>query len=127
MFVQCPLCRNPMGLTFPLLQEHLERNHYIFTSAEVLAANMFSNNLAKQDVLIILKEFDEKNAAIQHMERDRIASSHILSQKDVTIRELELMLAATKTKASKRIQDQLKEILELTGRNASLAHEMEIL
>eukprot|EP00092_Neocalanus_flemingeri_P039237 GFUD01042715.1.p1 GENE.GFUD01042715.1~~GFUD01042715.1.p1 ORF type:complete len:406 (+),score=109.95 GFUD01042715.1:46-1218(+) len=117
MFMQCPLCRNPMGLSYPLLTEHLMRNHHLLTSAAVLAANMFANIRANAEVWVILKEFDEKSAAIEHLEKNKIAA-------DVEIRELEKMLAATKTEAFQKNEDQNTKIRKLTCRNASLASEM---
>ena len=63
-------------------------------SAPVLAANMFANSDAYQEATIILKEFDQKNVAIEHMEKNKMATLQILSQKDLRIEALTKELIA---------------------------------
>jgi len=90
----CLCCGEEVILTIPHVTEHLQRRHNILASAPVLAANMFVNNQACQEVTIILKEFDQKNAAIDHMEKNKMAMLQILSQKDLRIAALTKELVA---------------------------------
>eukprot|EP00092_Neocalanus_flemingeri_P009005 GFUD01009689.1.p1 GENE.GFUD01009689.1~~GFUD01009689.1.p1 ORF type:complete len:581 (+),score=181.10 GFUD01009689.1:50-1744(+) len=111
-YISCPLCTGLMGLTLPGMTEHLERKHLLLTSAAVLASNMFANSQAFEEVRIILKEFDEKNASIEHKEKNKIAAIELLSKKDIEINVLneevnELKkLAANKTEALQKIEDE---------------------
>ena len=90
-----------MILTVQHVTEHLERGHNILASAPVFAANIFANSQAYQEENIILLEFDEKNAAIEHMEKNKMATLQILSQKDLRIEaenlELKVCVEAQQT------------------------------
>jgi len=79
----CCLCSDSMRPSLQDVTEHLERKHQLGTSAAVLANNMFVNGQACQEVEIILKEFEEKNAAIESMEVSKQAA-----EKDQEIKEL---------------------------------------
>eukprot|EP00092_Neocalanus_flemingeri_P089452 GFUD01113202.1.p1 GENE.GFUD01113202.1~~GFUD01113202.1.p1 ORF type:complete len:545 (-),score=160.11 GFUD01113202.1:94-1680(-) len=125
-YISCPLCTGLMGLTLPGMAEHLERKHFLLTSAAVLASNMFANSQAFEEVRIILKEFDEKNALIEHNEKNKNAAIEILSEKDIEIIVLneevnELKkLAVNKTEALQKIEDEQEGILKLRQDKLSL-------
>eukprot|EP00092_Neocalanus_flemingeri_P019198 GFUD01020797.1.p1 GENE.GFUD01020797.1~~GFUD01020797.1.p1 ORF type:complete len:555 (+),score=163.43 GFUD01020797.1:50-1666(+) len=125
-YISCPLCTGLMGMTLPGMTEHLERKHLLLTSAAVLASNMFANSQAFEEVRIILKEFDEKNASIEHNEKNKIAAIELLSKKDIEINVLneevnELKkLAANKTEALQKIEDEQEGILKLRQDKLSL-------
>eukprot|EP00092_Neocalanus_flemingeri_P034345 GFUD01037352.1.p1 GENE.GFUD01037352.1~~GFUD01037352.1.p1 ORF type:complete len:522 (+),score=147.37 GFUD01037352.1:50-1567(+) len=131
-YVTCPLCRDPMCVTIPHVTEHLERKHLLQTSAAVLAGNMFANSQANEEVWIILKEFDEKNKAIEFMEKNKIAALHVLHEKDLEIKarnekvnELKKKLTGTPKEPFQSIEQQQKEIHELKAKNTSFAYEMD--
>eukprot|EP00092_Neocalanus_flemingeri_P026622 GFUD01028855.1.p1 GENE.GFUD01028855.1~~GFUD01028855.1.p1 ORF type:complete len:454 (+),score=137.93 GFUD01028855.1:54-1415(+) len=133
----CLVCLEPMGLTVNHVTEHLQRKHHLVTSAAVLAANMFANSQANGEVWIVLREFDGKNAAIEHMERTKTTALQFLALKDVEIAALieqvknlkNQLLAHTQAEAvtSRLIQRIDSERLQLLDRNASLTDEMKIL
>ena len=96
----CLLCQDPMGLNVQDVAEHLESKHLLTTSAGVLAANMFANRHAYEEVWIILREFEAKSAELEHVEKNKRAALDILSQKD---EEFKLLVDEVK---------ELKETLE---------------
>ena len=145
-----------MGLNVQDVAEHLESKHLLTTSAGVLAANIFANREAYEEVWIILREFEAKSTAHEHLEKNRNAALHILSQKDEEnkllideVQELKEQLALNKMVAkfelkyetsrlrqrieserlthNKEIEDQQEEMLDLKVKESSLTNEMETL
>eukprot|EP00092_Neocalanus_flemingeri_P090022 GFUD01113996.1.p1 GENE.GFUD01113996.1~~GFUD01113996.1.p1 ORF type:complete len:504 (+),score=136.98 GFUD01113996.1:178-1512(+) len=93
---------------------------------------MFANSQANEEVWIILKEFDEKNKAIEFMEKNKIAALHVLYEKDLEIKarneevnELKKKLTGTPKEPFQSIEHQQKEIHELKAKNTSFAYEMD--
>merc|ERR1719186_2123482 len=85
---------------------------------------MFVSRQAYQEVWIILREFKEKSAAIEHMEKNKRAALQILSQKDEEIKKL--------IQEVKELQKQLEDIKSKTKidqnyyENARLRQRIEI-
>merc|ERR1719186_1530440 len=116
---------------------------------------MFVSRQAYQEVWIILREFKEKSAAIEHMEKNKRAALQILSQKDEEIKkliqevkELKKQLEDIKSEAKidqnyyenarlrqrieieklthdKEMEVRKEEIIELKVRNSSLTQQKE--
>jgi len=141
----CLLCRDPMGLNVQDVAEHLESKHLLTTSAGVLAANMFANRNAYEEVWIILREFEAKSAELENAERKKTAALHILSNKDEEIKllvdevkeakselkyetsRLRQRIESERMTHNKVIEDQQEEMLDLKVKESSLTNEMETL